>query len=77
MTEIKKTIYQQMLDLEVEIAHHATDLHVPVDDETTAVLMDYEFKSAVTTFVSQIDGKTWYDIPFAYLPGWGKKGGGT
>lgn len=64
------SIYEDMKNLGVEIDHHESDLYVPVTDETRAIVAEYEFKTNVTTFVSQIDKKLWYDIPFAYLPYW-------
>jgi hypothetical protein len=66
-------IYQEMIDLGVQIDHHESDLYVPVTPETTKLVNEYEFKSNVNRFVSNIDNKTWYDIPFAYSPFWEKK----
>ena len=34
----------------------------------------YDFKNLVETFVSNIEPHLlWYDIPFAYIPGWKKE----
>jgi hypothetical protein len=52
---------------------HATDLYIPVTEETRKLIADYEHKSIVTTFVSNIDKKLWFDIPFAYIPAWEAK----
>lgn len=62
------SIYEQMKATGVEIDHHETDLYVPVTETTKAIVKDYEHKSIVTCFPSQIDGSLWYDIPFAYTP---------
>ena len=52
-----------------ELDHWATDLYVPKTPETEAIVKQYQYyKQNVTTFRSQIDGTTWYDIPFAYIP---------
>ena len=52
-----------------EFDHWATDLYVPKTPETAAIVKQYQYyKQNVTTFRSQIDGTTWYDIPFAYIP---------
>ena len=53
--------------------NHSTDLYIPVNAETRALVAEYEFKCNVTTFICQIDGKLWYDIPFAYEPEWERR----
>ena len=68
-----KSIYEKMVDAGVQIDHHETDLYVPVNDTTRAIVAEYEHRANVTTFRSQIDNALWYDIPFAYLPAWDKK----
>jgi len=64
------SIYADMKATGVEMDHHESDLYVPVTDATRAIVAEYEFRTNVTTFYSQIDKKPWYDIPFAYLPYW-------
>jgi phosphoribosylformylglycinamidine (FGAM) synthase-like amidotransferase family enzyme len=51
---------------ENDIGNYCSDLHVKVNDISKAFISAYEFKNIVTVFVSQIDGKQWFDIPFAY-----------
>lgn len=60
------TIYQQMQNLGVEIAHWQSDLYVPVTPETTELVQAYKFRANVSTFRDQITKTRWYDIPFAY-----------
>lgn len=54
------------------IDHHnfESDLYIKKTPESTKLIAEYEFKSCVTTFRSDIDGCIWYDIPFAYAPYW-------
>jgi hypothetical protein len=66
----KVSIYQQMLAAGQECHNHSTDLYVYVNEVTRKIVAEYEFKSNVTTFKSQTDGKMMYDIPFAYEPEW-------
>ena len=66
-------IYEQMKATGVEIGNHYSDLYVPVTEETTAIVKDYEFKTNVTRFTNQIDHKPWYDIPFAFTPYWDER----
>lgn len=68
-----KSIYQQMIDAEIPVAGYHSDLYVPVNNETTRILAGYQFHYNVTAFRNEIDGKFWYDIPFAYDPYWEKK----
>jgi len=69
-------IYQQMKAAGVEIDNHESDLYVPVNADTQKLITKYRFRSNVTTFVNQIDGKLWFDIPFAYTPFWEEKTAG-
>lgn len=66
-------IYEEMKNAGVEISHHESDLYVPVNETTTEIVSRYEFKDNVTRFISQIDKKPWYDIPFAFNPFWDVK----
>lgn len=71
------SIYKQMIEAGVEISNHSSDLYVPVNDVTRAIVADYEFANNVTTFRSNVDGKQWYDIPFAFEPYWDLRRGIT
>ncbi len=57
----------------IDYSNHESDLYIPVTEQTKIMINAYQFKSNVTTFVSNTDGKLWYDIPFAYLPYWESK----
>lgn len=62
-----KTIKEQLLLLglkENEIDSHQSDLYVIKNAISEKWLGSYEYKGNVTTFISEIDNKTWYDIPF-------------
>jgi hypothetical protein len=56
----------------LEHSNHSSDLYIPVNAETMGFIKDYEFRVNVTRFTSNIDGKPWYDVPFAYMPFWDK-----
>lgn len=60
-----KNIHEELKKIEVELSGHYSDLYCPVNDITREIINRYEYKESVTTFISQIDGKLWYDIPFA------------
>ena len=75
-----KELYEAVVKLGIEIDHHESDLYLPVTPETTALVNTYVSTNskkrlvdprgyAVRLFAAS-DGKTWYDIPFAYIPFW-------
>jgi hypothetical protein len=51
-----------------EIDNHYSDLYVLKNDISTKFVngLCVDQKRNVTTFVSQIDKKVWYDMPFMY-----------
>ena len=51
-----------------EIGNHCSDLYLLKNAVSEKLVARYEFRCDVKTFRSQIDGKIWYDIPFAYYP---------
>lgn len=51
-----------------DIDHHASDLYLKVTAESRGLLNRFKYKHLVETFVSGIDGKLWYDLPFCYDP---------
>jgi len=63
-------IYAEMMKAGVPIANHESDLYVPVTEESKKIITNYDFKSSVRQFKNNLDGKMWYDIPFAYIPWW-------
>lgn len=67
-----KTIYQKAVEVmpENEIGHWCSDLHLKMTPVSHRLVMEYEFPKQVRWFCSQIDGSSWYEIPFAYDPFW-------
>ena len=63
-------IYEAIKAAGVETDHHEADLYAPVNEITEKLVAEYEFKRNVTRFRCAIDGKMWFDIPFAYTPFW-------
>jgi antirestriction protein len=55
-----------------DISHWNSDLYLRVTPETTAIIDGYDFKNQVSTFIDEIDGKPWYEVPFAYDPAWNR-----
>lgn len=46
--------------------NHESDLYTPVNDITRGIVSRYQYKCNVTIFRSNLDGASWYDIPFAF-----------
>lgn len=63
-------IYEDLIAAGVPTDHHESDLYALVTPESRALVAAYEYRCHVQTFVSQVDGRLWYDIPFAYQPFW-------
>ena len=68
-----KSIYEQLLEKNIPVSNHESDLYAKCTSESKIIIDAYEHRSNVTTFKNNLDGKFWYDIPFAYDPFWNKK----
>lgn len=65
-SEMSEHIYYQMEKAGVQIDHYQNDLHVPVNETTTAIIEASEFHAS--KFRCNISKDMWYEIPFAYIP---------
>jgi hypothetical protein len=68
------TVYHQLKAADIPTSNHCSDLYCKVTSESRSIIDQYEYKSNVTTFKSNIDGTLWYDIPFAFDPYWEEAG---
>ena len=50
------------------IDHHESDLYIKFSAKSRALMLRLSCKSLLTTFKSQIDGATWYELPMCYNP---------
>jgi hypothetical protein len=71
------TLYQELVNAGCEIDNHESDLHVKECDKAMSIIFNHFFSAGSTMkipskFVSNIDGSTWWDIPFAYDPFWNR-----
>ena len=67
------TIYQDMKNAKIKTRGHESDLYAMKTPRSTEIVGAYFFKQNVRTFINQIDGLTWYNIPFAFDPFWDRK----
>lgn len=63
-----KTIYDECVELGIEIDNHYSDLYIPVTSQTAELVKKYKHQHEV--FKNQIDGKFWYQVYFQYQPFW-------
>lgn len=64
-------LYDQLRAIGAELDHHESDLYVRDAPEVREVVT--QSGHSYESFTSQIDGKTWLDVPFAYTPYWQKR----
>ena len=66
------TLYAALVAAGCEIDNHESDLYVRTTPEAMAIIRAKSgpMRSTIKTFHSQVDGKMWLDIPFAFQPWW-------
>jgi hypothetical protein len=73
------SVYQRLKAAGVPLDNHESDLYAKVTPESKAIIEEYDREPHLTwpvsTFISQVDGARWYDIPFAYEPWWEARSG--
>ena len=71
---MENNLYEAIKKSGIQIQNHYSDLYFPVTPESVAILAQYPRNQRITrTFVNQVEGGLWYDVPFAYLPYWEEK----
>ena len=66
------TLWAEVQSRGIEHANHESDLYLPATDEVREILKRFP-EHKPTTFLNQVTGTTWFDIPFAFLPWWEKR----
>ena len=67
-TDLSSTLYDAAVALGIPIDSHESDLYLLATKEAWALV--HLHGVSASSFVSQLDGRVWLDIPFAYLPWW-------
>jgi hypothetical protein len=65
------SIYQEACKAGLSLDNHESDLYLKECTEARRLVQNA--KVAFSYFISQIDGQTWIDVPFAYDPWWAKR----
>ena len=66
-----QTLYDDLKAAELPLDSHESDLYVLASDQAREIIEYHGW--SFSAFQSQIDGRTWYDCPFAFLPFWEAK----
>ena len=61
-------LYALLQSAGVPTDSHESDLYALVTGESTRLVR--ESGRTHSTFLSRIDGRLWFDVPFAYTPWW-------
>lgn len=73
-TTTKESLFGVIRAAGIKYASHETDLYLPDTAQVRAILDNFPTNKAnATRFQNQVEGGTWIDIPFAYLPAWEAK----
>ena len=70
---MEQHIYDALKEANVPLDSHYSDLYAEATPDAVRIIGEYRREGKigpVSTFKSNIDGKRWYDIPFAYAPYW-------
>ena len=65
---MKNTLFQEIVKRGIAYDNHESDLYIPANAETYQLLKDYKQKGE--QFKCNIDGKLWFDVPFAFDNWW-------
>lgn len=66
------SIYREMLQYGVETDNHESDLYALDTPAARQIIAraGRSFDRTITRFRSQVDGRVWIEIPFAFDPFW-------
>lgn len=70
------TLYEKVIAAGIpakDIDSHESDLYLAVTEQTSKLLTEHGALKHIKIFVSHMDGRRWFDIPFMYQPFWDKK----
>jgi hypothetical protein len=66
------SLYDDLRAAGCELDNHESDLYVKDTAEARAILARHQRSGK--RFTSQIDGRLWLDVPFAFAPWWRERG---
>ena len=72
------SIYDRLLSSSCEMDNHESDLYVKDTPRAREVMVEFmtdypEITLNRSLFISQLDGKPWFELPFMFSPWWRSK----
>lgn len=68
------SLYSELKGAGIKLDNHFSDLYFECTELSTKILKRHPECRTAQTFISRLDKKRWYEVPFAYVPYWeGKK----
>ena len=68
---MKDSLYAECVARGIHFSNHESDLYIPVTPETRELCKHFGHQPQV--FTNQVEGGSWYDVPFAFVPWWDKR----
>lgn len=65
------SLYTDLIEARQPVSSHYSDLYTPVNEVTRALIKKHG--CTADTFTNQVEGGTWFDVPFAFEPYWESK----
>lgn len=74
-TTERPDIYAECIAAGIPAHGRYSDLYIPVTEVTREMVARYVAAGGAKpeTFINQVEGGLWYDLPFAYSPYWETK----
>lgn len=73
-TEANVTLYDALREAGCKLDSHESDLYVEASAVATTILKRFPTQWENTrSFTSEIDGRLWFDVPFAFEPFWTRR----
>lgn len=74
LRETGASLYHCLVAMGIEVDHHESDLYFPASAVTLALLRRFPDQGKIAkSFKSEIDGKRWIEVPFAFMPFWERR----
>ena len=67
------SLYTDLIEAGQPVANHYSDLYCPVNEVTRALIRKHGGYDGVSTFINQVEGGLWFDVPFMFDPFWEKR----
>ena len=63
------SLYTDLIEAGQPVSNRHSDLYCPVNEVTRSLLKKHGVTMA-STFINQVEGGAWFDVPFMFDPYW-------